>query len=52
MGKTVKGENIKRHEGIARKADAAARKAAEQEADAEASEDAKWQKGAKGSNKK
>lgn len=47
-----KGENSKKVAGNARKADAAAKKAAEQDAKVAAIEDEKWNKGAKSNSKK
>ena len=52
MGNTRKGDNSKRAAGIARKAEVADQKAAQQAARDEAAEEEKWQKGAKGSNKR
>lgn len=47
-----KGENSKKVAGNARKADAAAKKAAEQDAKLAAIEDEKWSKGSKSNSKK
>lgn len=52
MGNTRKSDNTKRAAGIARKAEAADQKAAQQAARDEADEEERWQKGTKGSNKK
>ncbi|SPN97694.1 related to DUF1014 domain protein [Cephalotrichum gorgonifer] len=52
MGNTKKGDNPKRAAGIARKAESASIKAAQQAAREAEAEDERWQKGAKSSSKK
>lgn len=52
MAPKGKGENTKKAAGNAKKAEAAASKQAQQEAQAEADESEKWAKGAKGNAKK
>lgn len=47
-----KGENSKKVAGNAKKAEAAAQKAAQEDAKREAAESASWQKGAKDTSKK